>query len=82
MSVHELKASLSRESYAEFEKTLNSLRATDNLSVLAHVPPDDKNFFLVRGWAVAGIASNHFGLGQHALKMTLQLNQATDGILR
>ena len=82
MSIAELKDNLSRESYPEFEKTLNSSRSSGDLYVLAHVPPDDKNFFLVRGWAIAGIATNHFGLGRHALKMVFPLNQARDGILR
>lgn len=42
-----------------------------NGNLFVHIHPEDRHDFETKGWLVAGIVTNFFGLGQHSLKMRL-----------
>jgi hypothetical protein len=59
----------SEEMLRQIIATVRGQLSTRNLYV--HIRPVDRYEFDMTGWVVAGIVSNYFGLGEHALRMRL-----------
>jgi hypothetical protein len=58
------------------EEMLRQIMATVRRQIpvlFIHIHPEDREEFQSKGWIVAGIDSNFYGLGNHALKMRYRL---------